>query len=107
MKSLTLRVLDQDAQYKFGDVSLAHGRALVELDELDAARTHLQQHVRRWRHPEAMYLLARLCANQGDTTAAREHLSGLIQDINGSPAAIGRKFGRWKSRARQLLRKLP
>jgi hypothetical protein len=104
---LTRRVLDKDPQYKFGDVSLAHARALNELGELDAARTHLEQHIRRWRHPEAMYLLAKLCANQGDTIAARQHLLGLIQDINGSPAAIARKFGRWKSLARQLLRKLP
>ena len=56
---------------------------------------------------EAMYLLAKLCADQGDASAARQHLTGMIQDINGSPAAIGRKFGRWKSRGRQLLRKLP
>ncbi len=106
-RSLSRRVLDKDAQYKFGDVSLVHGRSLNELGDLDAARTHFELHVRRWRHPEAMYLLARLCANQGDTIAAREHAKGLIQDVNGSPAAIARKFGRWKSRARQLLRKLP
>jgi hypothetical protein len=107
VRSLTRRVLDQDPQYKFGDVSLAYGRALNELGECDAARTHFEQHARRWRHPEALYLLATLCANQGDTKEARQHLSGLIQDINGSPAAIARRFGRWKSLARQMLRKLP
>ena len=107
VRSLTRRVLDKDAQYKFGDVSLAHGRALNELGEVDAARTHLEQHVRRWRHPESLFLLANLCAMQGDTTTARQHLVGLIHDIDGSPIAIARKFGRWKSLARQLLRKLP
>ena len=105
--SLTKRVLEKDPQYKFGDVSLAYGRALNELGDGQAARAHLEQHVRRWRHPEGVYMLAKLCADQGDTAAARQHLQSLLQDINASPAAIARKFGRWKSRARQLLRKLP
>ncbi len=107
VRALTQKILDKDPQYKFGDVSLAHGRALNDLGDLNASRTHLEKHVQRWRHPEAMYLLAKLCADAGDTKAARQHLSGLIQDINGSPTAIARKFGRWKSRARQLLRKIP
>ena len=106
LRSLTRQVLDKDPQYKFGDVSLAHGRALKELGEVDAARSHLEQHVKRWRHPEAMYLLAEMCANQGLTKEARDYLLALIQDINGSPSGIARKHGRWKSRAKQLLRKL-
>jgi hypothetical protein len=106
LRSLTRQVLDNDPQYKFGDVSLAYGRALKELGELEAARGHLEQHVKRWRHPEAMFLLADLCAIQGETKAAQETLQALIQDINGCPKAIARKHGRWKSRAKQLLRKL-
>ena len=106
VRLLTRKILDQDPQYKFGDVSLENGRALKELGEFDAARQQLEWHIRRWRHPEAMYMLAELCANQGETKVARDHLLALIQDINGSPLAIARKHGRWKSRAKQLLRKL-
>ena len=106
VRVLTRKILDQDPQYKFGDVSLENGRALKELGEFDAARQQFESHVRRWRHPEAMFLLAELCANQGEPNVAREHLLALIQDINGSPLAIARKHGRWKSRAKQLLRKL-
>lgn len=107
VKSFTRQILDQDPQYKFGDVSLSYGRALNELKDYEAARTHFENHVRRWRHPESLYLLAKLCVAQGDPTAARQNLQALIQDINGSPYAIARKFGRWKSLARQMLRKLP
>lgn len=106
LKSLTRQILDQDPQYKFGDVSLEHGRALMKLGEFEAARIHLEQHVKRWRHPEAMYMLAELYAILGETRGAQESLQSLIQDINGSPSAIARKHGRWKSRAKQLLRKL-
>lgn len=104
---LTRRILDKDPQYKFGDVSLAYGKALADQNRLEDARKHLEQHVRRWRHPEGLYLLAELCRDAGDSDAARLHLRALLQDLNASPTAIARKYGRWKSRAKQLLRKLP
>lgn len=106
VKSLTRQILDKDPQYKFGDVSLAYARALKETGDVDEALTHLEQHVKRWRHPEAVYLLSELYQEKGDNDAARNSLQGLILDINGSPTAIARKHGRWKSRAKQLLRKL-
>ena len=107
VRQWTRQILDKDPQYKFGDVSLAHGRALVGLGDRAAAAAHFEQHVKRWRHPEAIYLLARLYADQGHTQLARDQLQSVLHDINGSPAAIARKHGRWKSRAKQLLRKLP
>lgn len=103
----TQRVLDKDPQYKFGDVSLAHGRALIEVGNTTEARAHLEKHVRRWRHPEGLYLLAEQCYEQGDVGEARRYATELIHDVNGSPTAIARKFGRWKSLAKKLLRKLP
>lgn len=106
VRMLTRKILDQDPQYKFGDVSLENGRALKELGDLEAARKQLEWHIQRWRHPEAMYLLAEICLSQGDHKLARDQLLALIQDINGSPLAIARKHGRWKSRARQLLRRV-
>jgi hypothetical protein len=107
VRDITRKILDKDPQYKFGDVSLELGKSLMELGERAAAVDHFDSHVRRWRHPEALYALARLRVEEGDVGAARDHLQSMLHDINGSPAAIARKHGRWKSRARQLLRKLP
>ena len=106
VRQWTRQILDLDPQYKFGDVSLAHARSILELGDTASALEHLDQHVRRWRHPEAVYLLGNLHARQGNTQSAREHLQALIHDINGSPAAIARRYGRWKSRAKQMLKKL-
>lgn len=100
-------ILKIDPQYKFGDVSLAYGKALHELGRRDEAFTHLEAHVRRWRHPEALFLLATIDAEKGNTREARTQLQGLLLDINGSPTAIARRQANWKSRARKLLRKLP
>ncbi len=107
VKELAGRVLAIDPQYKFGDVSLAYGRALKDLGETAALREHLEKHVRRWRHPEAVYLLACRCRDDGDTAAAREQLQSMLRDIHGSPSAIARKFGRWRSLGRRMLRQLP
>lgn len=107
VKRLCEHILAIDPQYKFGDVSLALGRALKELGETTAMREHLERHVKRWRHPEAVYLLSCQCRDDGDFEVAREHLKAMLRDIQGSPAAIARKFGRWKSLGQRLLRQLP
>ena len=96
-----------DPKYKFGDMSLAYGRVLCEVGELDKAAEHLEQHVCRWRHPEALYLLATIELERGNPAQAQSHLQGLLLDINGSPQAIARKHNRWKSRASKLLKQLP
>lgn len=105
-RDLCRQILEKDPQYKFGDVSLELGKCLVELGDQPAAAEHLDKHVRRWRHPEALFLLAQLRCNEGQIQSAREILQAMLHDITASPAAISRKHGRWKSRARQLLRKL-
>ncbi len=101
------RVLEIDPAYKFGDVSLTYANTLLKLNESDAALVHLEQHTRRWRHPESLYRLAEIRARNGDPKAARELLQGLIMDVDASPKAISRKFYFWKGRARRLIRKLP
>jgi hypothetical protein len=101
------KILAADAQYKFGDVSLAYGRSLYELKLSDEARAHLEKHVKRWRHPEGVFLLAMIHAENGNAAEARTQLLAMLSDINGSPRAIARKFGVWKARARKMLKKLP
>lgn len=101
------KILDQDPKYKFGDVSLEYAKALHELGEDDNAITHLEDHINRWRHPEGLFLLATLYLQEGREQEAREQLKSMLLDINGSPRAIARKYGMWKSRARKLLKKIP
>jgi len=101
------KLLEIDPQYKFGDVSLAFGKTLYQLRETEEAYEHFQKYVKRWRHPEGLYLLATLQLERGDNLEARNTLQAMLMDINGSPRAIARKFGIWKSRARKLLKKLP
>ena len=100
------QILEIDPQYKFGDTSLLYGKALRELGETDAAREHMVKHIRRWRQPEALYVLAQLCVEQGDRGQARSYLEGMLLDIDGLPRAMARREAFWKSRGRKLLRKV-
>ncbi len=101
------QILEADPEYKFGDVSLLYCKTICELDTPEQAREQLVIHTKRWRQPEALYMLARLEVEAGDHRAARTTLQGMLLDINGSPRGIARKFVRWKSKARRLLKRLP
>lgn len=101
------KVVELDPGYKFGDVSLLHSKTLVAMGQREAAIEHLQEHIRRWRHPEALYVLAQLYFAENCLDEAREQLQALIMDIDSSPAAIARKQMSWKGRARKLLKRIP
>ncbi len=101
------RLLAIDPAYKFGDVSLLFAKTLHALGRSEEARAHLEGHIKRWRHPEALHLSACLYADGGKADKAREQLQGLIMDIDASPSAIARKQSVWKSRAKAMLKRLP
>ncbi|MBD2020768.1 hypothetical protein H6F43_11300 [Leptolyngbya sp. FACHB-36] len=48
-----------------GDDSLAYGQILVELGGLEAAKAHLQQHLKTWSHPQS-YITAKIQQKQGN-----------------------------------------
>jgi hypothetical protein len=101
------KLVELDPAYKFGDVSLLYAKTLVALGRRDEGIEHLEGHIKRWRHPEALYVLAQLYFAENCFDESREHLEALIMDINGSPSAIARKQMTWKSRAQKLLKRLP
>jgi len=101
------KILQDDPQFKFGDVSLAYAKSLVSLQRTDDATAQLEKHVKRWRHPEGIYMLAQLYAQAGHYEQARSQLNAMLIDIDSSPLPIARKQGKWRRHGRQLLRKLP
>jgi hypothetical protein len=100
------KIMQLDPQFKFGDASLAYAKTLINLQRTDEAIDLLEQHAKRWRTPEAVYLLATLYAQTGRDDAARSHLQTMLLDIDASPLSIARKQSAWGRRGRQLLKKL-
>jgi hypothetical protein len=101
------QILAKDGSYKFGDVSLAYCRTLCSLNETEAAREKLQQHLKRWTQPEAYVLLATIETSRGDHAAARQHLEATLMDLYGGPAFFARQNRGWARKAKKLLRRLP
>lgn len=105
--SLLRAVLSVDPRYKFGDVSLLLGKTYASAGQTEVAREHLQDHTRLWREPEAMYLLARMQRETGDTAAAAKTLDGLLLDLDSDDRVRGGDARRWRRLAKQLRSELP
>ncbi|MEZ5941773.1 MAG: tetratricopeptide repeat protein [Planctomycetaceae bacterium] len=105
-KEALQQALAIDPKYKFGDTSLLLAKSLNALEEFDEARTHLVGHVRQWRQPEGLYLLATLEEKAGNDEEARQHLEALLMELEASPPAIARKHLFWRGRAKRLLRRV-
>jgi hypothetical protein len=101
------QILAKDGTYKFGDVSLAYCRTLCALKEPDFAREKLEQHLKRWTHPEAYVLLATILTERGDHAAARNHLEATLMDLHGGPAFFARQNRGWARKAKRMLARLP
>ena len=99
-------ILQVQPDYKFGDVSLARGRLLMELDQWQEAESHLRSHVDRWRQPEGLYRHAVCLHHDHQDQEAREQIQSLLMDIEASPTSIARQQRNWKRKAQHLRRQL-
>jgi hypothetical protein len=101
------QILAKDGTYKFGDVSLAYCRTLVALNLNDAAYERLEEHLKRWTHPEAYVLIATILIERGQPQPARERLETTLSDLRGGPAFFARQNRAWARKAKRLLARLP
>jgi hypothetical protein len=101
------QILGRDGTYKFGDASLAYCRTLVGLNDSEAAFNHIEQHLKRWTHPEAYVLIATILIERGEAEAARQRLEATLMDLRGGPAFFARQNRGWARKAQKLLAKLP
>ena len=101
------QILARDETYKFGDVSLAYCRTLSRLNDTDAAFARLEQHLKRWTHPEAYVLIATILIDRGEPAAARDKLEATISDLRGGPAFFARQNRGWARKAKWMLARLP
>lgn len=100
------QVLATDPQYKFGDVSLALGECLAKQGERATAIEHMQKHVARWRHPQALFVLASLHYEQGNFREAKAQAEAMLVDIDSSPGSYAKKHSTWRRKGRKLLKQL-
>jgi tetratricopeptide (TPR) repeat protein len=85
-------LLKRDPQYKRGDAFLLYGKALYELKQWSAAKSHLEKDVKQWSHSESFLLLAKIAlTTDGDKVAAKNHLTTMLARLKASPKYNYRK----------------
>ncbi len=99
-------LLKFDPEYKFGDASADYGKVLYQLEELEAAKRHLDQHVRRWTSAESRLILADIAIQMEQPESAREYLEALLSGLRGGPQFHYRNNRHLVRKAERMLRSL-
>jgi hypothetical protein len=92
--------------FMYGDPSLTYGHVLFQMGVLDAAKAHLEQHLKTWTHPEAYMLLAKIERQQGDTNKARDTVETMIIKIKSSTPYHYRRHQRFVREGERMLKAL-
>jgi tetratricopeptide (TPR) repeat protein len=101
------QLLALDAEYKRGEASLLYGKALYELAQWSAARSHFESDVKRWGHAESLLLLAKIALNtDGDSQAAKSYLETMVSRLRASPKFNYRKNQHLIRSAQKMLKNL-
>jgi hypothetical protein len=99
-------LLQKDPKARYGDASLQYGKVLYDLEEWDAAITHLKADIREWSHPEASWLLAQIQIQQGLRDEPRDVLDQMLFKIKSSPAFHYRRHRALIGKAERLFKTL-
>lgn len=104
-ETLLRTILVADPRYKFGDVSLLLAKTLAAVGKPVETITHLQTHIRKWRQPEAMFLLASAQRELGEADAAAATLDEMLLDFSRGAVPVWDAVP-WRFRAARLRREL-
>jgi hypothetical protein len=99
-------LLKKDAKYKYGDASLNYGKVLFELQDWEAATTHLKVDIQEWSHPEAAWLFAQIQLKQGQRQEAKDVLDRMLFKVRSSPDFHYRRHRSVIRKAERLVRTL-
>lgn len=99
-------IMQADPNFAYGDASLLYGEVLAKSGDRDAAKAHLENHLKNWSHPESYLLLAELQQQQGEIAEARETLETMIVKIKGSLPFFYRKNQHFVKQGEKILKNL-
>ena len=99
-------LLSIQPEFSYGDASLAYSQVLHQMEDVDAAQIHLQEHVQSWSHPPAYLMLAQIHQQRGDFAQARETLETVIIKIKSSTQFQYRKNQKFIRQAERMLAQL-
>jgi hypothetical protein len=101
----TLLKIDKD--YKYGDASLLYVKTILSLQDIEKAKTALEEHIKYWGKPEAYFLMAEIQFKEGKSSEARRLIDTMLQKLRSSPKFYYRQHRSIERKAQRLLRALP
>lgn len=99
-------LLKIDPDHKYGDASLAYGKSLFVLKDFDAAKFHLEKHLKNWAHPEACIMLAEILSKQGSDKEASICIETMLTKLKGSSYYYYKNNKHFVRKGEKLLRTL-
>jgi hypothetical protein len=100
------KVMKQDENFRFGEASLAYGKALFELNETKKAGAHLVKYLSKHSQPEAKIMMAQILSGEGAQDEAVRMLDEALMDIKGSPVFYYRTNRKWIGKIKGLKNKI-
>ena len=99
-------LLEKDPNYKYGEASLSLCRSLFLQGEKTKAKKILTEHLKKWNHPEARYLLANIYIEDNSEEEALKQLNTIKNDVRTAPPFYRRKQNKWYWKANKVLKDL-
>ena len=93
-------------EHGYGDPALEYGRALYELQDYKAAKAQLLKYLKKWSNPEAKMMMARILADEGNTSEAGKILDEALLDIKGAPKFYFNRKRKWIGKIKALKNRL-
>jgi hypothetical protein len=100
-------LLKIDRRHLQGDASLLYAKVLFNLKKWSIVRTHLNEDIYYWGHPESVVFLAKIEIQDGNIGAAKKLLEDMLFKLNSSPAYHARRYQLVAREAKSILRTIP
>jgi hypothetical protein len=100
-------LLKIDRRHLQGDASLLYAKVLFNLEKWSIVRTHLNEDIYYWGHPESVVFLAKIEIQDGNIGAAKKLLEDMLFKLNSSPAYHARRYQLVAREAKSILRTIP
>lgn len=99
-------LLKKDPNYKYGEASLSLCRSLSLHEKKDKAKETLIEHLKKWNHPEARYMLAEIYIEEKSFEEAFKQLNTVKNDVRTAPHFYRRRQSKWYWKANKIIKDL-
>jgi hypothetical protein len=100
-------LLKIDPKHLQGDASLMYAKVLFNLEKWSIVKSHLQEDIYYWGHPESIIMLAKIEMQDGNIGAAKKMLENMLSKLRDSPAYHYRRYRQVAREAESILRHMP